>query len=69
MKRIGGHHGVGQHFGGLLQESLADGQFAVVLGSAVGGHGQRGAGAVMAQGDDGSERALRGFPPIALRGS
>ena len=37
---------------------LADGQFAVVLGSAVGGHCQRGSGEVTTQGDDGSERGF-----------
>jgi len=44
--------------GGLLEECLADGQFAVVLFPAIGAHGQRGSAVVVAECDDGSELAF-----------
>ena len=40
MERIAGHDGVGQHFGGLFKKGLANWEFAIVLGSAIGGHGR-----------------------------
>ena len=58
VEGVAGHHGVGEDGGGLFEEDLADGQFAVVLFAAVGAHGERRSGGVVAEGDERSEFAF-----------
>ena len=58
MKGVAGNDGVGKVGGGLLEENLTDGQFAVVLFPAIGAHRQRHSAVVVAEGDDGSELAF-----------
>lgn len=58
MQGVAGDDGVGQDWGDFLKQGPGDGQFAVVLFAAVGGHGEGGSGGVVAEGDDGSEFAF-----------
>ena len=58
VEGVAGNDGVGENGGGLLEECLADGQFAVVLVPAVGAHDQRGSGVMVAEGDERAEFAF-----------